>query len=302
MENKKIKPLDSEIRLIQMEKFINDFDKSMNKSIKNSIKNLLYFLLPILIGIVGVIIFPSPITLVLCTSIGVITITISQIVENKKIFNKQNKNANKSNKLLYVEEEKDIEQVLEEGIGNKKGKDFYTENIKRVINGADIGEKSKYEEALEKQKLKGKTFKILETEENIFLNKEETMIQLVRELDFYCGVYNIPQLKISNDDWEKFFDILYEGFIEKQIEDKFYESMSLICRFTLAKALINNLKNITIKDFIDNLYYLEKQYSTNGVVFSKKEILIFQKKIISSIYQPKIINFQDLKNCKVRKK
>ena len=84
MENKKIKPLDSEIQLIQMEKFINDFDKSMNKSIKNSIKNLLYFLSPILIGIVGVIIFPSPITLVLCTSIEVITITISQIVENKK--------------------------------------------------------------------------------------------------------------------------------------------------------------------------------------------------------------------------
>lgn len=298
MKDKKIKPLDSEIQLVQMEKFINDFDKSMNKSIKNSFKNLLYFLLPILVGIIGVIIFPNPITLALCMSL----VTINQIVESKKRFNKQNKNVFKSDKLFYVEEEKDIEQVLEEGIGNKEGKDFYTENIKTAMNSTDIGEKSKYEEALEKQKLKGKAFKILEKEENIFLNKDETMIQLVRELDFYCDVYNIPQLKISNEDWEKFFDILYKGFIEKQFEDKFYESMSLICRFTLAKALINNLKNITIKDFIDNLYYLEKQYITNGVAFSKKEILIFQKKIISNIYHPKIIKFQDFKNEKGRKK
>ena len=66
MKDKKIKPLDSEIQLIQMEKFINDFDKSMNKSIKNSFKNLLYFLLPILVGIIGIIIFPNPITLALC--------------------------------------------------------------------------------------------------------------------------------------------------------------------------------------------------------------------------------------------
>lgn len=297
MKDKKIKPLDSEIQLVQMEKFINDFDKSMNKSIKNSFKNLLYFLLPILVGIIGVIIFPSPITLALCTSIGAITITISQIVENK-----QNKNAIKSNKLFYIEEEKDIEQVLEEGIGNKEGKDFYTENIKTAMNGANIEEKSKYEEALEKQKSREKTFKILKKEENIFLNKDETMIQLVRELDFYCNVYNIPQLKIPNGDWENFIDVLYKGFSEKRIEDKFYESMSLICRFTLAKALINNLKNITIKDFVDNLYYLEKQYSTNGVIFSKKEILIFQKKIISNIYHPKIINFQDFKNGEGRKK
>ncbi len=302
MKDKKIKPLDSEIQLIQMEKFINDFDKSMNKSIKNSFKNLLYFLLPILVGIIGIIIFPNPITLALCMSLVTITVTINQIVESKKIFNKQNKNVFKSDKIFYVEEEKDIEQVLEEGIGNKEGKDFYTENIKTAMNSTDIGEKSKYEEALEKQKLKGKTFKILEKEENIFLNKDETMIQLVRELDFYCDVYNIPQLKISNNDWEKFFAILYKGFIEKQVEDKFYESMSLICRFTLAKALINNLKNITIKDFIDNLYYLEKEYSTNDVTFSKKEILIFQKKIISSIYHPKIIEFQDFKKDKGRKK
>ena len=71
---------------------------------------------------------------------------------------------------------------------------------------------------------------------------------------------------------------------------------------TAGNTVDENLKNITIKDFIDNLYYLEKQYITNGVAFSKKEILIFQKKIISNIYHPKIIKFQDFKNEKGRKK
>ncbi len=40
-EEREIKTLDSEIQLVQMEKFINDFDGAMKKDLRNRLKKLL---------------------------------------------------------------------------------------------------------------------------------------------------------------------------------------------------------------------------------------------------------------------
>lgn len=292
---KSIKTLDPEIAIVQMENFINNFDGAMKKENKRILRVLLTILPSMLIGIGIMIAFPIPVTLAICITIVTGAITVNHVIENKVMFRKMDKRIErKYNSIPEIspEEEKDVEQVLEEGIGKSEGKDYYTEKYKAAIERIETDSEQKYREALKKQNQSKPNLELADSKQ-IFLSKDETKMQIIREMDAYCAAYNLPPLTIANGDWDSFFDILYGVFTEKGIEEKFYNSMSEIGRFTFAKALVNKTNTIRINDFIANLYYLQGGRGTYGCGIDKKEILNIQKEMISRLKAQNVVNFED---------
>ena len=199
------------------------------------------------------------------TGIGGAVILSKNLIKDIKSLNSNNYKANSS--ITNLEQEKDVDQILQEGIEKVKGEDFYSEKYKSVVKKeetyAETEEERKYREALERQQQNQVTknssnLKIVGNDGN-YLDKEETMIQIVREMDAYSAAYNLPPLEISDSQWDLFFDITYNFFEQKGIEKEFYDSMSQFSRFVFAKSLLDKNKKISIYDFVKNLNYLEKQ-------------------------------------------
>lgn len=302
-DKKKIKNLDAEIQLVQMEDFINNFDNAMKKDLRSRLKKVVLFIGPLILSYIGFLIFKNPTILIIgssITGVGTIaTLTKDFIIEAKSLIS----NHYKSNSNIFeIEQEKDVDKILQEGIGKAKGKDFYSEKyesfIKKEETYVETEKEKKYREALEKQQRQiNKDYPNLTLIENDtnYLDKEETMVQVVREIDAYAIVYNLPPLEISNSQWDVFFDTIYNFFEKKGIEKNFYDLISQVGRFVFAKSLLQKKNKISIYDFVKNLYYLENQEIT------KKEIEILQKDLLSKLSSAKISKFSDYTTEKRRK-
>lgn len=303
-KKKEIKTLDSEIQLVQMDKFVNDFDNAMKKNLRKGLKKVALGIGSLTLSLIGFF-FKNPTMIIIGLSIagisGIVTLTKDFINDLKSIsLNNHKTNSN----IINTEQEEDVNKILHEGIGKAKGEDFYSEKYKSAIKKeetyVETEEQKKYREALEKQqRQRNKNYpnlKIVENDEN-YLDKEETMVQVVREIDAYTIAYNLPPLEISNSQWDLFFDTTYNFFEKKGIGKDFYNSMSQVGRFVFAKALLNKQNNISIYDFVNNLYYLENQE------IEKQEIEILQQDILSKLPSAKItnINFSDYSTEKRRK-
>lgn len=297
VKEKEIKGLNTEIQLVQMEKFINEFDNAIKTNLRSRLKKLAIIMSPLILSLVGFLFFKNPLLLIIGTSItgvgGIVTVT-SDFVKELKSINSDN-DYNKSN----TEKEIDVDQLLEDGIGKLKGEDFYSEQYKSTIAFDETEEARKYREALEKQQ------KILKNNPNIkiidndthFLNKDETMVQVVKEIDAYTFAYNLPPLEISNIQWDLFFDTTYNFFEKNGIEKEFYDAMSQVGRFVFAKVLLNKKSDINIYDFIENLCCLDNE----GV--EKTEITSLQQEILSKLQLTKnVIYFSNNKSENGRKK
>ncbi len=291
-KEKEIKSVDKEIQLVQMEKFINDFDSAVKKDLKGRLKKLVLVIGPITISLIGFLIFKNP----LIITIGVGLIGVSGITMLTKDFTNDIKEMAPKNKTIHnisnITEEKDAEHILQEGIGKSKGEDFYTETYKNYLKKEKLVEteqEKKYRQALEKQQNNFPKIRVVGNNED-FLDKNETMVQIVKEIDAYAIAYNIPPIQIPNHQWDLYFDSAYQLFIKKGVESKFYDLMSKIGRFTFSKSLLNEEKSINIYDFIENLYYLECEE------ISEKDILNLQKEILDSFSETNIVNFNDYKN------
>ena len=269
-----IKPLDFELQKIQCEQLNNQMDNDIEANehnLKNGLKKLLIIISPFLLSLIGFIAFNNLIFLFIGFSLMGITsiITLSEV---------------------FIKDFKNIKSLL--GISNnKKGEDFYSEEYKDKLENIETRieteQQKKYKEALEKQ-LKKKKIKLIrnDTKPN-YLDKNETMMQIVREIEIYEYAYKLPPLEIKNEEWDVFFDITYDFFERKGIQSIFYESISKTERYTFAKALLNKNLKINIFDFINNLDYLENQ------MISKDEINILKQTINDNLPKAKIINFSD---------
>lgn len=294
-QEKGIKTLDKEIKVVQIDEFVNNFEKSMKKEVKERLKRLLYALIP-LSSVLGLVFFPSSITFLILISvvltIGVIT--VNQLIETKGLFKKGAQTC--FNNSLLEKQKPDL--ILEKGIGKKKSQDFHQKGYLEAINRVKSEQEIKYEETLERQQQKGRASSHLELANNKedFLNKEETMVQIIREMDAYCAAYNLPPLVIENKDWDIYFDTLYETFVSKGKEAVFYKYMSEIGRVTFSKALINNQTHIKINHFIANLDIWET--SNDNVLDSSWELLSLQKTILAKLESSKVIDLNDYKRRK----
>jgi hypothetical protein len=157
-----------------------------------------------------------------------------------------------------------------------------------LVNRVETDEQRKYRESLESANRSKPNLKLVGNNQE-FLNKEEIMIRIVREMGIYCKAYSLPPLIISDNDLNSFFDILYRTFTQKGKEDNFYDSISGIVRLTFAKALINKTRSIKINDFIANLHCL--QAPSCGM--DEKEILNLQKEIVSELQAQKVVKIEN---------
>lgn len=299
-KEKAIKSLNEEIQLLQMEKFIDDINTTMKRDFKKRFKKLAFGVGPLIVAIIGYLIFKNPLIIVVgagFTGVGGITILTKDLIKDIKEVTPKNQT---SQNVTNITEEKDIDQILQEGIGKNKGEDFYTENYKSLLqemeNHVETEQEKKYREILEKQHMKGSSSKIKPATNNEeILNKDETMVQIVKEIDSYTMAYNIPPLEITNQHWDIYFDSVYELFMKKGIESKFYAFMSQVERITLSKSLLNKERTINIYDFIDNLHYLECEEMKGN------EILSLQKELLDKLPTAKIIDFSSYANSGKRK-
>lgn len=101
-------------------------------------------------------------------------------------------------------------------------------------------------------------------------------------------MYNLPNFKISNKEWDTYFDATHEIFKNKNIEQKYYDLLSSIIRATFAKILVYKNNEVNIRNFISCLEYLGCKY------FTKNELQTLSKNIISKLpnKKAKILEFK----------
>lgn len=299
-KNKEVKNLDLEVSLVQREEFTNNFDKSVKKELKNDIGKVAIILGPFILLLTVFAISSNVIFLTISIAyLGLVSCgkLIKDFIRDIKKINNRSFNS----QLLDEEEmdnaeEKTVEQILEEGIGKKEDKDFYTQDYKNLLEQTESEDRKKFREAFDKQndldKLNNPKLQVV----GEFLDKDETIKQIKLEIETYNATYNVSDMTITDEEWNCFFDSVYEMLGEKKLNRNFYDAISTIVRFTYAKNLVNHLDNLGISNFIENLYYLQ-----NGQI-GKKEVALLQKEIIEKVRNLKVINFTDIESAKGHKK
>ena len=294
-KKKKVESLDSTMMLIQIDKFCTDFDKSMKKSIRADLKKAGIALAAVGTVVVGSIIFKNP----LITSIGMGAFALGAIVKNTKDLIKMDKEITREIKKqdshiveLNDGEDKTPEQVLDKDIITKRGEDFYSPALQAVIerdkNYKESEDAKKYREALEKQQ--GKTEKTeskIRLVENNNLSKEDAIEQLVYEIDTYLKAYNLPPMKIRNEEWDIFFEICFEFFKAHNMELQFYSYTSEICKYALSNVLLNGREDLTITDFINGVDFLR------FTDIPKKTVEGLKNNLNSKLYKRNVINLMN---------
>lgn len=265
MEKKPISSLNDAIMLVQLEDFVTNFDNKMNKQMKKDKKAFLLALIPVGLGVIVSIFTKNPLFMVggtTCMGIGAIIKNLSDEKEHDREFNRYLESLNPSSKIVSLDSEKPIDILLHDKINFRKGSDFYTDEVKEFIEE----ENNKYqrphliqEENVEEKEEQEKT-PLVENEntEETILGKEETMEQIVYEYELYCKIYNIPKMPISVREWNTLFDVVYNRLKEISLEDKLYEYMSFLQRYTFAYALLHKQSSITIYSYLNQIPMLEK--------------------------------------------
>ena len=137
------------------------------------------------------------------------------------------------------------------------------------------------------------------------VDEDEVLDQLYSEIDLYYLAHDALELDIEYIELDIVFDYIYELFLKKGLEKKFYPVVSEFIRFIFDKSIEDNV-NITISYVLEHLYYLKghiKDYmdlkSING-----RELLKLQKEIIEEIrtYNVSYVDFKkELKKRRVLK-
>lgn len=107
-----------------------------------------------------------------------------------------------------------------------------------------------------------------------FVTKEEIDLNVVKKMLNTKRTYNLPAFKLSNKDIKILFDTIFNYLYDKGKVEDYYNFLNELYAYTFANVIVDNNKEITITNFIDNIYSL--QY----LGYSEKEILELQKLLI----------------------
>lgn len=260
MENndnkKKTNLLNLEIIYSKFEKYASYLDK-INKERYHVIGEKALKIIPTVIGVLGSIVFNN----VFLALIGIGGSFISNYIIEMKNNNLKN---NKNNKITKLEEEQDYDYE------NSKDEDFYTFDYKMKLKQVAI-----FKEDKEKEKI---TYDLL--------NKDDVKNKIIDEIKEYLKIYKIPPINITNMELDTYFDVLYNVFYKKGKLSEFYDEISYVERYTLAKSLVYNQKKIGLNDFVENLCYINKK------IISKRELTKIKKEIMEKTDYSKTIDLK----------
>lgn len=289
-KNPKIESLDSTIWLVQLDRFTNKFDTEMNKENQKIKKWLKIGGIPLIISIGVSIITLSYIPVIIGTTyfgaISIVKMIKDDIEEEKRI---KQKYSIENNAPFRQESQTPDFDFLYEPIITVKAEDFHSDYIKERLS--EVAKKQRFTVVDSKGNVIGGVEEQEQEEEYLPLNKEETMIQVSDEYRVYKKVYNLPDLTITNKEWDILFDTVFHKLEETCTEDKFYDYMSFLLRYVIAYALVNKKQEINYLSFINQLNRLEI------IGMKKEDIKDIEKKLRSTLPKTKIIpiDFKSLK-------
>lgn len=289
-KNPKIESLDSTIWLVQLDRFTNKFDTEMNKENQKIKKWLKIGGIPLIISIGVSIITLSYIPVIIGTTyfgaISIVKMIKDDIEEEKRI--KQKYSIENHTPFKQESQTPDFD-FLYEPIITVKAEDFHSDYIKERLS--EVAKKQRFTVVDSKGNVIGGVEEQEQEEEYLPLNKEEAMIQVSDEYRVYKKVYNLPDLTITNKEWDILFDTVFHKLEETCTEDKFYDYMSFLLRYVIAYALVNKKQEINYLSFINQLNRLEI------IGMKKEDIRDIEKKIRATLPKTKIIpiDFKSLK-------
>lgn len=280
-KNPKIQSLDSTIWLVQLDKFTNKFDTEMNKENQRIKKWLKIGGIPLIISVGVSIITLSFIPVIIGTTyfaaVSIVKMIKEDIEEEQRIKQKYSIENNTPFKQESATPDFDF---LHEPIVTVKAEDFYSDYIKKRLS--EVAKKHRFT-VVDSNGNRIGGIEETATEEQLPLNKEETMIQVSDEYRVYKKVYNLPDLTITNKEWDILFDTIFHKLEETCTEDKFYDYMSFLLRYVIAHALVNKKQEINYLSFINQLNRLEI------IGMTKEDIKDVEKKIRTTLPKTKII-------------
>ena len=189
---------------------------------------------------------------------------------------------------INFDEKMIFEEAKKQKLGLASEEDFYSEKMQNYIATEENKEESKYENVLRIQNNKS-NIRLYNPKEQVPNSKDDVINKIMYELDAYCLGLILPPMEISNNEWQIYFDTLYDAFSQNGATDDYYNAVSRLCRITLSNSLVNKSEYISIKDFIDSVEYLDKKFSFFDISFSKGEVTALQNMLNEKINSEKII-------------
>lgn len=293
-----IKSLDEELILVQLRKREKELPKKID--LKDKLKLLLLIIGVSFVSGVAIVAIPSPITLYVVGGIVLTTgVTIAGVNLIKLGLDFRKRREKTMAALLELKESENLdkinfdekmifEEVNKQKLGLASEEDFYSEKMQNYIATEENKEESKYEKVLRIQNNKS-NIRLYNPKEQVPNSKDDVINKIMYELDAYCLGLNLPPMEISNNEWQIYFDTLYDAFSQNGAADHYYNAVSRLCRITLSNSLVNKSEYISIKDFIDSVEYLDKKFSFFDISLSKSEVTALQNMLNEKINSEKII-------------
>lgn len=293
-----IKSLDEELILVQLRKREKELLKKVD--LKGKLKLLLLIIGVSFVSGVAIVAIPSPITLYVVGGIVLTTgVTIAGVNLIKLGLDFRKRREKTMAALLELKESENLdkinfdekmifEEVNKQKLGLASEEDFYSEKMQNYIATEENKEESKYENVLRIQNNKS-NIRLYNPKEQVSNSKDDVINKIMYELDAYCLGLNLPPMEISNNEWQIYFDTLYDVFSQNGASDDYYNAVSRLCRITLSNSLVNKSEYISIKDFIDSVEYLDKKFSFFDISLSKGEVTALQNMLNEKINSEKII-------------
>lgn len=293
-----IKSLDEELILVQLRKREKELLKKID--LKDKLKLLLLIIVVSFVSGVAIVAIPSPITLYVVGGIVLTTgVTIAGVNLIKLGLDFRKRREKTMAALLELKESENLdkinfdekmifEEVNKQKLGLASEEDFYSEKMQNYIATEENKEESKYENVLRIQNNKS-NIRLYNPKEQVSNSKDDVINKIMYELDAYCLGLILPPMEISNNEWQIYFDTLYDAFSQNGAADDYYNAVSRLCRITLSNSLVNKSEYISIKDFIDSVEYLDKKFSFFDISLSKGEVTALQNMLNEKINSEKII-------------
>lgn len=293
-----IKSLDEELILVQLRKREKELLKKVD--LKGKLKLLLLIIGVSFVSGVAIVAIPSPITLYVVGGIVLTTgVTIAGVNLIKLGLDFRKRREKTMAALLELKESENLdkinfdekmifEEVNKQKLGLASEEDFYSEKMQNYIATEENKEESKYENVLRIQNNKS-NIRLYNPKEQVSNSKDDVINKIMYELDAYCLGLNLAPMEISNNEWQIYFDTLYDVFSQNGATDDYYNAVSRLCRITLSNSLVNKSEYISIKDFIDSVEYLDKKFSFFDISLSKGEVTALQNMLNEKINSEKII-------------
>lgn len=293
-----IKSLDEELILVQLRKREKELPKKID--LKDKLKLLLLIIGVSFVSGVAIVAIPSPITLYVVGGIVLTTgVTIAGVNLIKLGLDFRKRREKTMAALLALKESENLdkinfdekmifEEVNKQKLGLASEEDFYSEKMQNYIATEENKEESKYENVLRIQNNKS-NIRLYNPKEQVSNSKDDVINKIMYELDAYCLGLILPPMEISNNEWQIYFDTLYDTFSQNGATDDYYNAVSRLCRITLSNSLVNKSEYISIKDFIDSVEYLDKKFSFFDISLSKGEVTALQNMLNEKNNSEKII-------------